>query len=51
MKPPYLIVDGKPFLKLEGEPPTNIDKILQKIIEQLNEEEKQKEKDKDKFEV
>jgi len=51
MKPPYLIVDGKPFLKLEGEPPTNIDKILQKIIDQLNEEEKQKEKDKDKFEV
>jgi hypothetical protein len=47
----YLIVDGKPFLRLEGDPPANIDKILQKIIDQLNEEEKQKEKDKDKFEV
>ena len=50
MKPPYLIVDGKPFLKLDGEPPTNIDKILQKIIDQWNEEE-EKQKDKDKFEV
>ena len=49
MKARYLIVDGKPFLKLDGKPPKNISEILQKILDQWNEEEKQKEKDK--FEV
>lgn len=42
MKARYLIVDGKPFLKLDGKPPKNISEILQKILDETP-----KEKDKE----
>mgnify|MGYP000054460897 CR=1 FL=1 len=46
MNKPYLIVDGKPFLKLDGEPPENINKILQKTLDDLiNQENKNKSKE------
>lgn len=43
MKPPYLIVDGKPFLKLDGEPPENINEILQKMLDEIPKEDNDKE--------
>lgn len=39
MNKPYLIVDGKLFLKLDGEPPKKINEILQKMLDDLNDEE------------
>lgn len=38
MKARYLIVDGKPFLKLDGKPPKNISEILQKILDETPKE-------------
>lgn len=41
MKLRYLIVDGKPFLKLDGKPPKNISEILQKILDETKENDKE----------
>ena len=38
MKVRYLIVDGKPFLKLDGKSPKNISEILQKILDETPKE-------------